>query len=615
MYRVFYNQNSMLIIFLLLLLIFPYKAWSLGSYTLDKIVVRSGRVSFDEGLPSLVYSLETFTADDIKKKNLDSLVDLLDYISGVDLRYRGVSGIQGDLSLRGSTYEQVAVFIDGVRVVDPQTGHHNLDIPLTVFDIEKVEVMKEGSSGLYGAGALAGSINIITKKPTKKSLSLDTLFGEHALFGQTVSFSLAPGDFSSRVSVDHRVSSGGRTNTDFDYKTCSFYLSKDSADTSFDTLFGYQKKDFGADSFYSDLFPEEEEHTETLFARVGSNSGANLGFLKNNLFFRKHRDKFILRRNNPTFVNYHTTYVYGLGSQLNLPVKYGIFLLGIDTARDEIYSTNLGKHAIMHQAGLLGFIPETGDRLNADFRFRFDIYEGWGLQKSFNLGIGYNFPRQRLKIKGSAAGAFRIPSFTELYYSDPANRGNPDLGVEKSDSLKLGLNFMQGFMDLDFEFFYRKGRNLIDWTRISPAESWIATNLGEIDFCGIEFNSTIEHDLNLKVININKFIFSYNYTDADKKTAGFYSKYALDILKHQFLLTTCSSSLGMDLSWQLSYNQRYYGQTYFVANLCISKKIIKAGFILEPFLKIDNLSNTEYSEVAGVLQPGRWVKSGFKFEW
>jgi iron complex outermembrane receptor protein len=604
----------MLIIFFILIIIFPFPAFS-EPYALEKIVVRPQRLFSQPDSSPYNYSSETFTGDDIEGRHLSSLIDLLDFISGVDLRYRGISGIQGDLSIRGSTYEQVAVLIDGVRINDPQTGHHNLDIPLTAFDIEKVEVIKEGSSAFCGAGAFAASVNIITRKPVKKSLKLDTVFGEHALSGEGLSFSLPQKDFSSRFSLEHKKSSGARPNTDFEYETASCYLNKESDKASFDALFGYQKKDFGADSFYSNLFPAEEEHTQTLFIRTGLEVKLEPGIVENNLFFRRHRDKFILNRNNPTAVNYHTTYVYGYNSNLRLPVKYGSLLLGIDAGADQIYSTNLGKHTRIREACSLGFLPELGERLSADFRVRVDHYQKWSSQESFNLGLGYLCLGDKVRIKGSLARAFRIPSFTELYYSDPANKGDAGLKVERADSVKLGLNFIEELMDLNLEGFYRKGRNLIDWTRTSSSDPWQATNLGRVDFRGIEFSSKFKPKFNFKGFNLGEILFSYSYTEADKKAGGFFSKYALDILKHQFILDMDYTLLGLDFNWQLSYSQRYYGEIYFLGNIYLGKKIINKNFTLEPFLKIDNFSDTEYSEVGGVLQPGRWVKGGLKVEW
>lgn len=589
-------------------------------YTLEKIVVGpiSGLSGVSTSTLEKTYPVDTITASEINEKNLDTLSDALDYVSGLDVRSRGAFGIQDDLSLRGSNFEQVGILIDGVKINDPQTGHHNLDIPLTVFDIERIEVVKEGDSSLCGAGAFSGSLNFITKKPAKKILQFNTLFGEYSLYGQAASFSLPQKEFfnigTARVSFDHKISKAARPNTDFEYNTASFYFNRDFDTMSLDALLGYQKKDFGADSFYSNLFPEEEEHTETLFIKTGLDTKFDSASRKDNLYFRKHRDKFILQRNNPTFINYHTTCIYGANSQLNLPIKFGDLSLGLDAGRDEINSTNLGRHSRMHGAGFSGLYSRISEDLNSDLRLRLDNYQKWGLQESYNFGLGYDITNN-LRIKSSLSHAFRIPSFTELYYSDAANKGNPDLKVEKSRNFSLGLDLKGAKFDMGVDGYLRQGRNLIDWTRTSQSGVWQATNLGRVDFYGMEFSSGIRPRLKLKPIVLEKINFSYSYITADKKASGFFSKYALDILKHQYILGIYSSCLGFNINWQLSYNKRYYGETYFVGNIYIGKKIANKDFTLEPFLGIDNFSNAKYSEISGVLQPGRWIKSGIKFLW
>ncbi|MFH1128354.1 MAG: TonB-dependent receptor [Candidatus Omnitrophota bacterium] len=576
------------------------------SYTLEKITV-----SRSEG----IYSQDILTAEDLKKQNLSTQLDILNSISGVDLRSRAPFGIQGDTSLRGSSYEQVAVLIDGIKLMDPQTGHYNLDIPLTIFDLERVEVTKTAASSLYGAGALAGSINLVTKKPQKQAINLESFFGEHALFGQAFSVSLPQKEIAARISFDHKIAKAARANTDFNYQTGSFYLTKDSDNSSIDTLLGWQKKDYGADSFYSNLFPEEEEHTETLFIKSRLDLKLDNFFLKNNLFFRKHDDKFILRRNNPTSVNYHTNYIYGLDSSANYPFRLGNLTLGISSGIDQINSTNLGKHSRLYEAGIFGLNFDSGKRIAADLRFRLDHYQKWPTQQSFNLGLGARLIDDRLNFRTSVAKSFRMPTFTDLYYSDAGNIGNQNLGVEKSYSYVCGLDYEINSLNLGIEGFFRRGINLIDWTRTSSALPWEATNLNSIDFKGGTFNSKISPDFIYKSLKLDNLSFSYSYTSADKKASGFFSKYALDILMHQFILGINSHIFGLGLDWQLTYNKRYYGETYFVGNFYIGKKFSNKNYILEPFFKIDNFTNAEYSETSGVLQPGRWVQAGIKLVW
>jgi vitamin B12 transporter len=593
----------MWVIIFIFLLILPHPCLS-DPLALEKIVVKKESNK----------AAETITGGEIAEQNPGSWIDLLDYLPGLDLRSRGALGIQSDISLRGSTFEQVAVLLDGVKINDPQSGHYNLEIPLNPGDIEKIEVIKEGASSLYGAGAFAGSINIITRKPDKEGLYLSASYGEHALSTGDLSFSLPYQEYSGRFSFGHKSSNGWTSNTDFKSDTASLYLARQLEGSSLHTLLAYQKKDFGADSFYSNLFPEEEEHTQTLLVKSGFSVRKEGGSAENSLYLRRHRDKFILRRNNPTAVNCHTTYVYGLNSDFDIPLRMGELSLGLALANQEINSNNLGKHSWMQEGLKAGFLAKLGEKLDLDINSRMDSFQKWGLQYSWNFGLGY-FLNSRMKIESSLAHAFRLPTFTELYYSDAGNKGSPELGVEKSDNASLGLCFRQEKLDLGLNFFYRQGRNLIDWTRSSNTERWQATSLGRVDVGGVEFKSALMPVFNFSGIGLDKISFSYTYNSLAKKKTGLFSKYALDILKDRLSLYIVSSFWGNKLDWELSYSHRYCAETYFIGNLCISREINGEDFIFQPFLRIDNFSNTEYSEVGGVPQPGRWIKAGLRLEW
>jgi vitamin B12 transporter len=568
-------------------LIFCLSSFAEEDYTLEKIVVTGGS--------------GTFSSKDIQNKKLNSTPDILKYAPGVDLRYRGTSGIQGDISVRGSTYEQVAVAIDGIKINDPQTGHYNLDIPLTSMDIEKINILKQGSSSFYGAGALSGSIDITTKKPLKKSVSIETLAGQHALYGQAFSCDMPGKNVSSSFSLEHKTSNGARPNTDFDYQTFSYILNKDWQTNSLNFLAGYQEKDYGADSFYSNLYNEEEEHTRTLFLKTGIDSDFISYALKNSIFLRRHHDKFILNRNNPAFSqNTHTTYSYGMHSGITWPVKYGDIESGFEIQRDTIDSTKLGKNTRMNEAYFIGFNPEERARLEPSARFRIDHFQNWSYQNSFNSGLGWWAIEDKLKIKSSISHSYRGPSFTDLYYSDAANKGNPDLKVEKSDNYSAGFEINHAGIKLECDGFMRKVKNMIDYTRPTENDIWEATNLGKVTFKGVEMKTGP---------------LSYTYMEADKNISGYLSKYALDILKHQLMLNLNHDIKGIDMAWRLSYNERKFGETYFIGDFCVSKVFTNKSTSIEPFLKIDNFTDTDYSEVAGVIQPGRWIQSGVKIKW
>jgi len=577
-------------IVVLLNLVLCFSSFAEEDYTLEKIVVTGGSAG-SPGQPSQNYPSETISSKNIRENNFNSVPDIFRSSSGVDLRYRGTSGVQGDLSIRGSTYEQAAVLIGGIKINDMQTGHHNMDIPLTSMDIEKIEIIKRGM----------GSINIATKKPLKKSISVEALAGAYGLYGQVLSCDMPGKNFSSSLSLEHKTSNGARPNTDFDYETYSYMLNKDWGDNSLDLVAGYQDKDFGADSFYSNLYKEEEEHTNTLFLKTGLDTDLASYSLKNSIFLRRHNDKFILNRNNPSFSqNTHATYSYGIHSGISWPVKCGDIESGFEIQRNTIDSTNLGKNTRMNEAYFLGFDPEPGNKLEPSARFRIDHFQNWSYQSSYDAGLGYWLIENKLKIKSSFSHSFRGPSFTELYYSDAANKGNSDLKVEKSDSYNLGLETNYNNTPIACDVFLRKVKNLIDYTRLTTNDLWEATNLGSVDFKGAELKAGP---------------LSYTYIEADRSASGFLSKYALDILKHQLMLNLNRDIKTIKIGLNLSYNERKFGETYFIGNVSFSKAFQNKGTSIEPFIKIDNFTDTDYSETAGVIQPGRWVQSGVKIKW
>jgi iron complex outermembrane receptor protein len=87
----------------------------------------------------------------------------------MDIRRRGANGVQSDVSFRGSSFEQVLLLINGIRMNDSQTGHNSLNLPVDLGDVERIEVIKGPAARRFGQNAYAGAINIITKiNPGKK---------------------------------------------------------------------------------------------------------------------------------------------------------------------------------------------------------------------------------------------------------------------------------------------------------------------------------------------------------------------------------------------------------------------------------------------------------------
>ena len=114
----------------------------------------------------------------------------------IDLRQRAPNGVQGDLSIRGSTFGQTLVLINGMRVDDVQSGHHNMDQPIPIPSVERIEVLRGAGSTLYGADAVGGAINIITAPPKYTELRAGTTVGNDGINQQAAS---EPGGHERRM--------------------------------------------------------------------------------------------------------------------------------------------------------------------------------------------------------------------------------------------------------------------------------------------------------------------------------------------------------------------------------------------------------------------------------
>ena len=107
---------------------------------------------------NLSRTVVVFDSKDIDALPIRTITDILSHAVSVDVRSRSPYGMQSDLSIRGSAYSQVLVLVDGVRINDAQTGHHNSDLPVQLDNVDRIEVLLGSGSSIYGADALGGQI-------------------------------------------------------------------------------------------------------------------------------------------------------------------------------------------------------------------------------------------------------------------------------------------------------------------------------------------------------------------------------------------------------------------------------------------------------------------------
>ncbi|MFQ6081816.1 MAG: TonB-dependent receptor plug domain-containing protein [Candidatus Aminicenantia bacterium] len=535
--------------------------------------------------------------EEIAKAPVNSISDLLKYVLSLDLRQRGPFGVQADISIRGSNFSQVLILINGIKVYDPQTAHHNLDIPVSLSNIERIEILNGQGSSIYGENAFGGVINIVTKKSPLKKISGGFLIGEYKTLFGNLSFSHSINKINHTIAVDYQGSDGFEFDRDFNIFNLLSNSQIDFSQGKINLLIGFNKKNFGANNFYAS-FPSKE-WTKTKFISLNS----DIRKTKIKLYYRQHYDKFMLDITQPDwYVNEHTTQSYGTEVYSFFDLNsLGKIVFGGEVREDEIKSSNLGSHSYYKFSLFSEYETILLNKLYLDAGLRGDYYSNYGLEFSPNFSLSYLFSSQ-LKIRSSFGQAFRIPSFTELYYHSPANTGNPDLKPEKNFSFEMGIDyFPQNLVKWETTFFLRKDKNLIDWIKEKKELPWRAENIQRINFYGIETK--------LKFKDV--FSFGYTYLKSSlKQPINFISKYVLNHPVHQI-----SSSLNLALPLKINsgvygvYKRRKGEKGYLILDVKISKRFNRWEF----FIQATNLLNTQYQEILGVSMPNRWVMTGVRF--
>ena len=575
-------------------------------YYLKEIVVTANR--FPDNLTDINRSVTIIGSDQIAKSTAKSVEELLEYVAGVDVRQRGSFGVQADVSIRGSSSEQTLILIDGIKVNDPQTGHHNLNLPVSLYDIEKIEMLRGQGSRLYGPNAFGGVINIITKKGNTKNNNLSLSVGDFGFLMGSGSFSIPYRFGGSKISIAHKKSNGYHSNTDFKISTvyCTNVFNLASAKS--DISFGYLNKEYGAYAFYSDIYPNEWEKINTTFVNFSSSIRKSKYAVFPKIYWRRNFDDFVLDRDKPDWYrNEHTTDVYGGEIHFNMISQFGTTAVGAEVTRETINSTNLGNHQrsnfgfyFEHKSVFkkITFVPGASSY----------YYSNWGWKIYPGFDVGYQITTG-LRLYGSAGHSFRVPNFTELYYSSPANQGNVNLKPEQAWSYEAGLNWSKEWLNGKITLFQRNGEQLIDWVRDSPEMVWQSRNIANVNTNGVEIAIDLKTDIGGKNFALSQIRSSYVFLNSNREKSSLESKYILNYLRHKLLLNIEINAFNnIYQNFSCRYEDRVSYKDLFLLDSKTSWKFRKINF----FLELTNILDTTYVEAGFVPMPGRWAMLGFE---
>lgn len=589
--------------------------------------------------------------EEIQHAPVQSLQDLLEYSLNVDVRQRGGLGVQSDISIRGGSFDQVLILLNGININDPQTGHHNLNLPVTLDAIERIEILEGPASRVYGLNAFCGAINIITGTSKKSNLKARLSGGQFGYLDSGLSGNIITKKLASFLSVDHRKSDGYIKNTDFDLTNAYYHGKLSTSAGILEFQAGHSEKSFGANSFYTPVYPDQYENLKTTFSSLKIERGKAIHFTTA-LYWRRNQDCFELFRypdQTPDWYyghNYHLTDVYGSNLNAWFASGFGKTAFGVDFRSENIWSTVLGKP-------LTSPVPipgESGKEFNySDSRTnisqyiehsvyfqKFSFSGGFMANWNSQLGRGWNFYPgldaswnfiKNVKWYSTVNKSLRIPTFTDLYYSSPTNIGNPSLKPEEATAFETGIKYYNNGIVCNMAYFHRQGKNMIDWIKESGETIWHAANITTLNTDGIEFSAKIipkkifRREIFLKSLN-----FSYSYINQGKQSGIFSSKYILDYLKNKIDLGISHSIYnGINANWKLSYQDRngtytkwkdseYGEEVPYNSVWLIDGRLYWQKHGTNIYIECSNLLNKRYVDYANVEQPGIWFRMGIIFQ-
>ena len=626
------------------------------SIELDSVQVVSNRTI--QNITQTGRNVQVLTSEDIEMLPVNTTDELLRYLPGVEIQSRGGFGVQSDMTLRGSTFNQVLVLVDGVRINDPLTGHFNGYVPVPLAEIERVEVIKGTASSIYGADAVGGVINFITKSKlenkyldahaTIKAGENGFLSSNISLLGQAkkwrfsagVQSNKSDGELLNNPNYGEVASASEMHNTWFKTQTYSGSIGRElGKNWNVRLRSSYDERDFAAKYFYTaSAYDESVEKTSVFFNNLKLN-GTNGDFTTEiDLVFRQSTDEFIF---NPLFTaNNHTTR-FGLFqvNQSYVLSSKNTFVYGLQVDSRFIESNDRGNHSNFH-AGVYGqWIGKVIENLNSTVSVRVDYDDNYEVEVSPQVNLSYIL--KKVVLRGGAGKGIRAADYTERYVSNNLkalspgrNLGNPDLVAESSWSYELGADYyMTKGLKLVATGFYRASNNLIDYvptlgskilnvpvSLVPNADYLYSKNLTSVNTVGVE--AEVWYSTTFK--SGNKLSTKLGYTALESvNPEGTVSKYVSAHAKHLINGNVSMSIAMLDIGVSGIYKVREDAYStslglelkpsYFVSNLNVGVRVLEDKLIIKG--EVLNIFDETYSDILGAQMPGRWFIAGVTFRY
>lgn len=606
---------------------------------LEEVTVTASKVATP--LNQVARQVTVISQREIASAPVRSLQDLLVYSAGVDVQQRGGHGVQADISIRGGSFDQNAVLLNGVNLSNAETGHLSYDIPINLSDIERIEIIHGASGLIYGSAAFSGGINIITKKEAHERLFAQITYGEHKTHTLEGRATFQTANSTHSISIGHKGSAGYTDNTDYKILNIlgqsNFYLNEHNR---LHLNIGFNDKAYGANAFYSPKGPKQYEETDHFITSLKGELGTSKLRIVPILYWSRTHDNYQWVRG--TALNHHRADNFGGNLIASYRSNLGISSVGVEFRREDILSNRLGKTTSQDHGKYSKYASRINTSLSLEHSFRlgnsFSASAGALINHNTQREGKYEFlpslsatyrPDSHWSISTTWSQSVRIPTFIDLYYVGPVQQGNDNIQAERSQSLEFSAKYQHTAFDAYLTGFALWGKDIIDWVKLNPQDAkYQSHNLGYVDTYGIEAGLRVRLGyLFPKFGRASQLRIDYTRMTQKHDSKGLLSLYVMRYLRDKL-----TARLDLDLydrlnsTWTLRWQKRMgefevgkdnKGASLYSAYPAYATLDARFDYKfsdkVDLSLMLNNITNTRYFDFAAVHQPGFWASLGLTY--
>lgn len=638
-------------------------------YKMEEVVVTATKLSsLRKNVP---VSVTVIDSDEIKNINAKDVTDILNYVSSIKVEKYGSMGSVSGILMRGLYSSQVLVLVDGRPINSPSLGMADLSW-ISAGNIKQIEIVRGPISSLYGSSAIAGVINIITRKP-KKNNSCSFSYGSWNTMVSLIENSNMINALKYTITANMRNSDGARPNSEHKNSEITGTLEYNFKPGRISLQTGYYKSKTGSPGVKP---PEDTADRQDTQKQLGNDEVSSLYDFGQNekIYFNTSAEIYNFKLSgflnnwddnsymewisgfDPNWEhhigtsNYKINF-YGIEPQYSYKWKKMILTLGANVNKTELITTSMDSISstdsvtnqewkktrttiaayLQDEIKLDPFRINIGCRAESTLEYPSQISPRasivWMINKELRSSVVYG--------KG-----FRIPTLNDLYYpEDPFTEGNPNLKPEKSESYEAGMEWIKNFNDekniISKVWIFRQDTyDMIRWDAVGSigpyGNKWTPSNINRVTTQGVETEIVLGLLKNLKCR------FNYTYLNAIQKNMEITRADTLKLEEIERIAAYIPEhKLNVGLEYKTFYDLKistgigYVSETYnyyqigwpivtdttktLPAYTLLDLKVSKNWKIVECSFAVNNLLDSKYAKFGGNIKDENYPLPGRAF--